>query len=50
MKNNDNKIINIIFRVVIIGAFFMGIRTIYNFYVLMILKGTARFTVLSMPV
>ena len=36
MKNNDNKIINIIFRVVIIGAFFMGIRTIYNFYVLMI--------------
>ena len=32
MKNNDNKIINIIFRVVIIGAFFMGIRTIYNFY------------------
>ena len=36
MMNNDNKIINIIFRVVIIGAFFMGIRTIYNFYVLMI--------------
>ena len=36
MKNIDNKIINIIFRVVIIGAFFMGIRTIYNFYVLMI--------------
>lgn len=24
MKNNDNKIINIIFRVVIIGAFFYG--------------------------
>ena len=36
MKNNDNKIINIIFRVVIIGALYMGIKTIYNFYVLMI--------------
>ena len=33
MKNNDNKIINIIFRVVIIGAFFMGTyRTIATYY------------------
>ncbi len=33
--NNGNRIINIIFRIVIIGAFYTGIKAVYNFYMLM---------------
>lgn len=33
-KKKDDNMLNIIFRVVIIGAFFMGIRAIYNFYII----------------
>ena len=33
--NNGRRVINIIFRVIIIGAFYTGIKAIYNFYMLM---------------
>ncbi len=47
-SNNGNRIINIIFRVVIVGAFYTGIKAVYNFYMLMSqyssLKGEALFS------
>lgn len=33
--NNGRRFINIIFRVIIIGAFYTGIKAVYNFYMLM---------------
>ena len=33
--NNGRRVINIIFRVIIIGAFYTGIKAVYNFYMLM---------------
>ena len=33
--NNGNRIMNIIFRISIIGVFYTGLKAIYNYYVLM---------------
>lgn len=46
--NNGNRIINIIFRIIIIGAFYTSIKAVYNFYMLMAqyqtLQGEALFS------
>lgn len=46
--NNGRRVINIIFRVIIIGAFYTGIKAVYNFYMLMAqyptLQGESLFT------
>ena len=50
--NNGRRVINIIFRVIIIGAFYTGIKAVYNFYMLMAqyptLKGESLFSIVAL--